>query len=496
MKKTARNILIMAGVLVVLCLAFLTLWLTKPQAEQPSSSAGSSAASEKILSVEAAEVSGILVENEKGSFRMIPDPAASKEDEVAFTIEGLEKYELNNSLISRTARASLDITAKKELGELSDLTEFGLSGSGEAKITVQCKNGDSQELILGIDAASGAGKYLMKDGSCYVVTSLGSAFLSGKEEFLSTDIYEVADLTKETTNSEGSAVQTKDADALYRIRFTGTNFPEPIEIVQDKKLIGGYRVTSPITAEAGTKWFSDLVTDLKSLSVTQAAAVEVREDQLSEYGLDTPFAQIEFDLNGEKHTLKVSEKDEDGNRFLMADSIDVVYLVAADTVASWAEATLMDLRTSYIWLPNITNVEKLTLTFEGKKNEFFVTRTEDEERSTEANKAYDLYIKGPDGKEIDYSATYQPFYQKLISIAALNVDPIEHGSTPVLTAKFEYFDGREATVIEFYPVEGQDRYAAYLNGGYSGQTRKSSVDRVTELIEKVCANEALKEVKE
>ncbi len=496
MKKTVRNILIMAGVLVVMGLACLTLWLTKPQAEEISSSSAASTVSEKVLSVEASEVSGILIENEKGSFKLIPDPAASEDDEVSFTIEGLQKYKLNTSLISSVSRASLDITAKRDLGELTDLQEFGLSGNGKAKITVELKNGESNELILGDDAAGGSGKYLMKDGVCYVVTSMGSAFLSGKAEFLSTDIYEIADLTKESTNSEGSAVEVKDADVLYRILFTGTNFPEPIEIVQDKKLIGGYRVTTPITAEAGTEWFSNLITDLKSLSVTQAVAVEVTGDQLSQYGLDTPFAQIEFDLNGEKHTLKVSEEDGGNNRFLMADDADVVYQVTSDTVANWAEATLMDLRTSYVWLPNINEVEKLTLTFGGKTNVFSITRTEDEERSTEANKVYNLSIKGPDGKEISYSATYQPFYQKLISISVLSTESAESGKTPAFTAKFEYFDGREETLMEYYPIEGQDRYAAYLNGGYSGQTRRSSVDNVTALIEKLCANEALKEVKE
>ena len=38
--------------------------------------------------------------------------------------------------------------------------------------------------------------------------------------------------------------------------------------------------------------------------------------------------RIDFDLNGEKHTLKVSETDADGNRYFMADNSDVVYPVS------------------------------------------------------------------------------------------------------------------------------------------------------------------------
>lgn len=67
-------------------------------------------------------------------------------------------------------------------------------------------------------------------------------------------------------------------------------------------------------------------------------------------------------------------------------------------------------------------------------------------------------------------------------------------NAPVLTVTYEYFDGSDPDVISYCPVEGQDeRYAALLNGGYSGMVRRSEIQNVLEKVEPVYQNQPIEE---
>ena len=95
----------------------------------------------------------------------------------------------------------------------------------------------------------------------------------------------------------------------------------------EKSRLNGYMLTSPILAESGTEDFEAIVRALKSVTANTVAAVGVTEEQLAQYGLQEPEAQVSFKLNEEEHTLKVSKKDSGNNRYLMADNQDVVYML-------------------------------------------------------------------------------------------------------------------------------------------------------------------------
>lgn len=217
------------------------------------------------------------------------------------------------------------------------------------------------------------------------------------------------------------------------------------------------------------------------------------QENLEKYGLAEPYTKVVFNMNGEDHTLAVSDTNDEGNRYLIADDDDVIYVVAADTVASWAEAELMDLRMSYVWLPNIDSVSAVTLTVEGDMTyRFEATRVVNEEKSTEDQTKYDLTITNADGNSVDYE-NYQDLYQAALSMAVLSTDEATYDQgTPTLEITYEYFDGSGPDVITYCAVEGQDeRCAALLNGGYSGLVRRSEVNNLIENLKAVYNNEAI-----
>ncbi len=503
MKKTTRNLLIMLAVLVVLGGTAAALWwLPGGEPEEESSAIDYSVETEPVIARTSEEVASITVKNAEGTYEMLPLEAETEasassetdseaEPEIDFTIKGLEDYNLNGSTVTTLAKSLLSINASRNLGAKENLEDFGLSGDGQAKVELHYKSGETDTFLVGNDAGGNTGKYLLKDGSVYVVAGLNAGLLESRLSFLNTSVYAVADLTEESTDSEGSASETVVPDIVYSMKLSGSNFPEEIVLNYDSNRMSSYLITSPVVAESGTNAFSEIITALKSLSANRVAAIGVSKESLAEYGLQEPFAKIEFDMNGEKHVLAVSESNSEGNRFLVADSSDVIYEVAGDTVATWAETSLMQLRMSYIWLPNIKEVNELSLTYSGGTSNYHITRVVNEEKSTEENPEYDLAIKSGTGKEIDYT-NYQGFYQQLISIAVFSTDPAEYSGEPVLRAEYGYFDGQEPTLVEFYAIKDQDRYAVELNGGYSGQVRKASVDHVIELIEKLNNNEATK----
>ncbi len=229
----------------------------------------------------------------------------------------------------------------------------------------------------------------------------------------------------------------------------------PITIVYDSSKISSYLITSPVYAESGSNTFTEMVTALKT-PFSQLWRRWPHPGGLEEYGLAEPEATIAFNMNGEEHSMAVSAKNEDGNRYLILDDIQLVYEVTADSVSTWADSDLMDMRMSFVWLPTITNVSRLTLTVDGDMvYAYDATRTVNEEKSTEDNTSYDLSIQNAAGEEITYE-NYQSFYQQLLSVAVLSTKEATYDAeSPVLRVEYQYFDGSEPDVIEFLPRGGR-----------------------------------------
>ncbi len=499
MKKSIRNLIIMLAVLVVIGGGAAVLLLTQPEAEEPSSSSSASASSISLIERESEEVTSLSVANTHGEYRIIPEDGTvtSQEEEssspLRFTIEGYQGFDIKTASVTAAVNTTVLLSASKNLGEQEDLDQFGLSGQGQAKVTLKYSDGASDTVIVGNEAGESVGRYLLMNGKVYIGSFSGS-LLESPLGFINTEIYTIADRTEETVDSEGSSSTTVLADLLYHITFSGTHLEQPITVESDPSKISGYMVTFPMKAESGTNDLSEIITALKSLTADSVAATGRTQENLEKYGLAEPYAQIEFDMNGEEHTLAVSKAGSDGSRYLVADDLDVIYTVADATVSSWAEATLMDLRMSYVWLPNINSVSTLTVETAGGSYAFQVTRTLNEEKSTETEPSYDLTVKNGDGAAVEYEI-YQDLYQMLLSQAVLSTDAVSYEeSAPVLTVTYEYFDGGDSDVISYCPVEGQEeRYAALLNGSYSGLVRRSEIQSVLEVAEPVYQNQPIEE---
>lgn len=495
MKKTTRNILIMLAILVVLGGAAALLLLNPAQTEDDASSGTSSLSSAstiELLSVKPTNLASVTVENQEGGF-VIEPVEGEDESTVSFTIPQYQDYDLNTTQVASVVSTLSAITASRELGEQEELAPFGLSGEEGAKLTLKYLDGGEDSLVVGNQAGETVGRYVLYKDNVYIVSGLSEMIFNSVFNFFNTQLYTVADRMEETVDSEGSITEAAGEDILYSMKLSGTNFPEPIELEYNENKTSGYLITSPVLAESGTTKFNDMLTGLKTLAATSVADAGLSDEKLEQYGLKDYAARIEFDLNGEEHTITVSEADGNGKRYLLADDKDVVYRIDTATVDGWADAELMDLRMSYIWLPNIMNVSALSINAGGDTVYSYANeRTVNEEKSTESSTTYDLTVKNAAGEDIDYT-TYQTFYKQLIAMAVLSVKEAEYGDEAVYSVTYSYFSGDESDTIAFYRLEGQDRYAAELNGQYSGLVRKSDLDSLIALLPELDNNTLGKE---
>lgn len=481
MKKTGRNILIMLLVLVVLGGIAAWLFLAPSQEGEESSSslssqAVSSAAGEVLMELEAEDVASISVKNQEDSFQFIPKGEN-------FSLQDYEDCELNTTMISSSTKALLSMTASKNLGSQEALKDFGLSGEAAVEVEVTGKDGTAQKLTLGGKAGESAGRYVLKDGTVYIVASVPDQLYGSKYEYFSSYLYSVAERTSVTTDEEGNESTETLPDILYSLKLSGKNYPETVEIKYDESVTSGYLMTAPVKAESGSNGLTTLSEGVKAPTALGVAAVHLTEELLEEYGLLEPDATVEFTLNADTHTMSVGKADDDGNRYLLLDDRDVVYRVAASTVESWANIPLLKLRMSYIWLSNVKDVKQLSFTADGTDYRFDMTRTLDEETSTEDSPQYDLTVKNAAGKDIEYE-DYRLFYQSLISVAVLSTDRVEFSGEPVFRVEYGYFDNSEKNVIEFYPAEN-DRCVAVLNGEFNGVVRKPEIDKLASQLAEV-----------
>ena len=480
MKKTVRNIVILLAVLLVLGgTAYLLMNLPKDgdgeESSQPSSS--SSAERKELLTREDTEIESVEVKNAEDEYTIVP---TQEDSQLGFTLEGYEDYDFNTSQVAANVRTMLAFKPAKELGSQDSLDDFGL-GSGGTRVTVNYKDGGSDQLVLGDTSPETVGKYVLKDGEVYIVSGVPDAFYANRFSYFYTSVYVIPSLTDVTVDDEGETTETEAEDKLETMTLTGARFPEPVTIEYNSRYLSGYGITEPVTAESGNTKLSELITSLKTLTASSVVDAGITDEKLEKYGLTEPDAKLSFSLNGSEHELAVSAKDSDGMRYMTADGNDLVYRVDNSAVTNWADANLMSLRMSYVWIANIKDVKKLTVTIDGSEvHSFDITREKDEKKSTDTSTEYDISkIVDGDGNSVDYEV-YQPFYQQMISMAVFTLDKAEYSGTPAMKIEYEYFNGG-ADTVEYYEIPG-NRYAALLNGSFNGQVRGTDFDGVMALL--------------
>ena len=288
MKKKSVNLITAVGVLVVLSGAYVGVkaYVAKQDAKETESEEEES---REIISITSDDVKSIkfVIDKKEVTFEKSGDSWV-KSDETAFPVDQDKIDALIGSLNS--------VKAERVLENVEDASEYELN-QPENTITVTTQDGEETIIRVGMENDSTSQEYidLNKDSSTvYVVgDSTFQSFEGTLYDFAESGTFPVVD------SSTISKISVNGKDSSYSIQKDENNFWNITE-KGDTEKADSAKATSLTSAVSGVAYASFVNYDCT-------------EDELSQYGLDKPYAEIMVDYQEEVEKDSTDEENEAEN---------------------------------------------------------------------------------------------------------------------------------------------------------------------------------------
>ena len=288
MKKKSVNLITAVGVLVVLSGAYVGVktYVAKQDAEEAEADEEES---QEIISIASDDVKSVkfVMDKKEVTFEKDGDSWV-KSDETAFPVDQDKMDTLISSLSS--------VKAERTLEDVEDASEYELD-QPENTITVTMEDGSETIIRVGMENDSTSQEYidLDKDSSTvYVVSnSTFQSFEGTLYDFAESGTFPTVD------SSTISKVSVDGKDSSYSIEKDENNFWNITENGDTEKADSA-KATSLTSAVSGMAYASFVNYDCS-------------DEELSQYGLDKPYAEITVDYQEEVEKDSADEKNEAKN---------------------------------------------------------------------------------------------------------------------------------------------------------------------------------------
>ena len=288
MKKKSVNLITAVGVLVVLSGAYVGVkaYVAKQEAADTESAEGENP---EIISIASADVKSIkfVIDKKEVTFEKDGDSWV-KSDETGFPVDQDKIDTLVSSLNS--------IKAERTLENVEDASEYELD-QPDNTITVTTEDGETTVIQLGMENDSTSQEYidLNEDSSTvYVVSnSTFSSFEGTLYDFAKSGVFPTVD------SSTVSKISVEGKDSSYIVEKDENNF---------------WNITgNGETEKADSAKATSLASALSSMAYASYVNYNCAEDELSQYGLDKPYAEITVDYQEEVEKESTDDKNEAEN---------------------------------------------------------------------------------------------------------------------------------------------------------------------------------------
>ena len=288
MKKKSVNLITAVGVLVVLSGAYVGVkaYVAKQEAADAESAEEENP---EIISIASADVKSIkfVIDKKEVTFEKDGDSWV-KSDETDFPVDQDKIDTLVSSLNS--------IKAERTLENVEDASEYELD-QPENTITVTTEDGETTVIQLGMENDSTSQEYidLNEDSSTvYVVSnSTFSSFKGTLYDFAKSGVFPTVD------SSTVSKVSVEGKDSSYVVEKDENNF---WNITDDGE-----------TEKADSAKATSLASALSSMAYASYVNYNCAEDELSQYGLDKPYAEITVDYQEKVEKESTDDENEAEN---------------------------------------------------------------------------------------------------------------------------------------------------------------------------------------
>ena len=288
MKKKSVNLITAVGVLIVLSGAYVGVkaYVAKQEAADTESAEEENP---EIISIASADVKSIkfVIDKKEVTFEKDGDSWV-KSDETGFPVDQDKIDTLVSSLNS--------IKAERTLENVEDASEYELD-QPDNTITVTTEDGETTVIQLGMENDSTSQEYidLNKDSSTvYVVSnSAFSSFEGTLYDFAKSGVFPTVD------SSTVSKISVDGKDSSYVVEKDKNNF---WNITGDGE-----------TEKADSAKATSLASTLSSVAYASYVNYNCAEDELSQYGLDKPYAEITVDYQEKVEKESTDDENEAEN---------------------------------------------------------------------------------------------------------------------------------------------------------------------------------------
>lgn len=478
MKKSTK---LVSAVVVLAVLGGVYVGLnTYVSKEEKAESSSEEESKTEVFSVKTDDIKSLefIVDKKEVTFEK-KDDSWVKKDETAFPV--------NQTTLDSAASAIETVEADRVLEDVEDLAEYGLDSPSNT-VTVDTADGTTK-LNIGDENTSTNQYYISRaddDSTVYVVAAdTVSPFMNS--------LYDYA---------QGEDFPTIDSSTVKKVQVSEDKDSYVLEENSDGATWDVSGDGSSDKESADTTAAGNVTSGLGSFAFDQF--VNYNAEDLSQYGLDKPYATITVDYQEEmeddgtdstesgENDSTASESDSensdttdtdsssedadsktttvdkqlviyvgdeagDGSRYVTVDDKQI-YTMSTDTLSAVIDKTPSDLWSLIVNYLSVKNLDQLQVTYGETTNTVNVSRetfTDDDGNEKETT-TYQL-----DGEEIE-STTFTTFYDKLINMAGQKrlTEAYTPAADPEMTAVFTDSDKNQTTVT-FYTYD-TNYYAAVV----------------------------------
>lgn len=423
--------------------------------EEKTESSSEEESKTEVFSVKTDDIKSLefIVDKKETTFEK-KDDSWMKKDETAFPV--------NQTTLDSAASAIEKVEADRVLKKVDDLTEYGL---------------DSPSNTVTVDTSDGTTKFNIGDEN----TSTNQYYIS-KDDDDSTVYVVAADTVTPFMKSlydyaQGEDFPTIDSSTVKKVQVSEDKDSYVLEENSDGATWDVSSDGSSDKETADTTAAGNVTSGLGNFAYDQF--VNYNAEDLSQYGLDKPYATITVDYQEEvkddssdstdssedtktttvdkQLVIYVGDEASDGSRYVTVDNKHI-YTMSADTLSAVIDKAPSDLWSLIVNYLSVKNLDQLQVTYGGATNTVNVSRetSKDDDGNDKETTTYQL-----DGKEIE-STTFTTFYNKLINMAGQKrlTDAYTPATDPEMTAVFTDSDKNQTTVT-FYTYD-TNYYAAVV----------------------------------
>ncbi len=475
MKKNTK-LLIGAGFAVILLGAALTTVLLLPSEKDKISENDNQAV--VLYDKQDCLAESISITNASGSFELLayerqvnPSVMTSGGDveeepsiNVIYTMQDHAELDLDKDMTDYLTTQCQKFEAARVISR--DEGKYAEYGLDNPKVTAEIVYDDNSlvKLYLGNDSPDQKGVYLRRDGDPKV-------YLAEKGSVDSFYFEKLQLFDKELTTP---------VHQIKSVQVSGTAYPEELSITLNTvtEYLGKYKMTSPTANICDNQKFKTITDAALNYSAERVQAIDVSEEQLSDYGLDQPYET--FTIQGDKGEfirLIAGKPDDDGKIYLMIPERSIVYQSTAEATV-WYGVTREEFLTDGILKPNPDAVKIMKIDSGERHDTYEVTR---EKKYSERYDETIVVNITHQGNAVTFT-NFSNFIQGISGLERTGKKPADlKGFSEIFRAEFQYDDVKTVDHLVLYR-NSDGKTAAVLNDYIESYVDETYTARLLEQI--------------